>query len=285
MKNTKKKMPIIFLCLTAVFLWLYWGNRSIEVSLINVEDALIPESFHDFTIVQISDLHNSEFGKNQRRLLQKIRAANPDIIVITGDLIDSDHTDIKTAMTLVKNAVSIAPVYFITGNHEAWTPAYADLKKQLQQAGISILDDDMVSLRRNHAVIQLVGLADPDFTLRHDYFDETSAMIDQKLQGIIGQNSDYKILLSHRPELIDIYAKNAINLVLSGHAHGGQFRIPFIGGIIAPDQGLFPKYTEGRYLIGQTQMVVSRGLGNSIIPLRINNRPELVIVRLKHSEQ
>ncbi len=116
-------------------------------------------------------------------------------------------------------------------------------------------------------------------------FGEKEAMINKKLQDIVIDNSYYSILLSHRPEPIEVYANNSINLVLSGHAHGGQFRIPFVGGIVAPDQGFLPKYTAGKYVVGRTQMVVSRGLGNSIIPIRINNRPELVVIELNHLDK
>lgn len=155
----------------------------------------------------------------------------------------------------------------------------------MEQKGVSVLEDESVFLTQGENTIQLIGLADPDFTLPNDLFGEREAMINKKLQDIVIDNSYYSILLSHRPELIEIYSNNSINLVLSGHAHGGQFRIPLIGEIIAPDQGFFPKYTAGRYAVCQTQMVVSRGLGNSIIPIRINNRPELVVIELNHLDK
>lgn len=128
--------------------------------------------------------------------------------------------------------------------------------------------------------ITLIGLSDPSFTLKGDMFGEVPAMVDTKLRGLIGDKDNYTILLSHRPELFEAYVNCGVDLVLSGHAHGGQFRLPFIGGLVAPNQGLFPKYDAGLYTKGDTNMIVCRGLGNSIIPIRFNNRPEIVLLEL-----
>ena len=152
-------------------------------------------------------MHNAEFGEENAHLLNILSESKPDIIAITGDLVDAQHTDIDTALSFVEKADRIAPVYYVTGNHEASLPQYDELKTGLEAAGV--------------------------------------------------------------------------DLVLSGHAHGGQFRLPLIGGLVAPNQGFFPKYDAGLYTDGGTNMVVSRGLGNSIIPLRFNNRPEIVLVELK----
>lgn len=287
MNGRIKKMIKVFLIvgfLVAVITWICVGNYTIKVTHLTIENKLIPKSFEQFVIVQVSDLHNTEFGSNQQVLVQHVKNTNPDIIAITGDLIDSNHPDIKKAMDFVKAIAKIAPVYFVTGNHEAWTEEYGKLKTELQQVGVVILDNEAVILEQNDESIQLMGVSDPDFVLKNDWFDEKKAMVNKQIQGILEPNHNYKILLSHRPELVDVYAENSINLVLCGHAHGGQVRIPFLGGLVAPDQGFFPKYTEGVHNIGETQMVVSRGLGNSIIPIRINNQPELVVITLKHVE-
>ena len=283
----KRKKWMICLIIIMIFsaLWIYWGNRSIQVTNIRVTDEFIPEQFNGFTIVHVSDLHNAQFGENQHILLEKISDANPDIIVITGDLIDSNHTNVEVAMEFVEGASELAPIYYVTGNHEAWSNDYPILREQLEQNDVSVLEDETVFLAQGENTIQLIGLADPDFTLPNDLFGEKEAIINKKLQDIVIDNSYYSILLSHRPEPIEVYANNSINLVLSGHAHGGQFRIPFVGGIVAPDQGFLPKYTAGKYVVGRTQMVVSRGLGNSIIPIRINNRPELVVIELNHLDK
>lgn len=129
-------------------------------------------------------------------------------------------------------------------------------------------------------LVWVIGLSDPSFTLKGDMFGEVPAMVDTKLRGLIGDKDNYTILLSHRPELFEAYVNCGVDLVLSGHAHGGQFRLPFIGGLVAPNQGLFPKYDAGLYTKGDTNMIVCRGLGNSIIPIRFNNRPEIVLLEL-----
>lgn len=286
MSCKRKKWFICFGVIICVcMLWLYWGNHFIEVTNLRISDELIPKQFDGFVIVHVSDLHNAQFGENQQVLIDKISEVKPDIIVITGDLIDSNNTNIDIALDFVEGVSQMAPIYYVTGNHEAWSKDYSILQDRLEQMDVSILDDESVLLTQEEAIIQLVGLADPDFALPNDLFGEKSAMIGKKLQDIAGDDSYYTILLSHRPALIEVYSNNSINLVLSGHAHGGQFRFPFVGGIIAPDQGIFPKYTAGKYVIGQTQMIVSRGLGNSIIPIRINNRPELVVIELNHLDK
>jgi predicted MPP superfamily phosphohydrolase len=279
MKNKKVMSIILSASIIAFSVWVYWGNTSIQTTQIKISSKKIPSYFDGFTIVQISDLHNAEFGDNQSRLLNAVKNASPDIIAITGDLIDSRRTDVAKAMEFIDGAVKIAPVYYVTGNHESRTEEYAKLKEQMTKAGVVILEDEGTTIKCGKASIHLLGLNDPDFTETDDAY-ESAAMINAKLKDMLSENNEYTILLSHRPELFDVYAANNIDLVLSGHAHGGQFRLPFIGGLVAPNQGLFPKYSEGMYEKDQTKMVVSRGLGNSIIPVRINNRPELVVITL-----
>jgi len=274
-KNKKKKLILLMAFLLALFVWLYWGNTSIQTTHFDISSEKIPAEFDGFTILQVSDLHNAEFGSHQHRLLTAVTNASPDIIVVTGDAIDSTHTDIAKAMDFINGAVATAPVYYVTGNHEARSDQYAELKKQMTEAGVCILEDQKIAIKRGRAAIQLLGLHDPDFNTY-----ESPSTIHAQLKDICGESNEYTILLSHRPELFDAYVDSNIHLVLSGHAHGGQIRLPFIGGLVAPNQGFFPKYSEGMHEKNQTKMIVSRGLGNSIIPLRINNRPELVIVTL-----
>ena len=277
-----KKQKVILVIVSFILLfsvWLYWGNVSIQTTHFFINSAKIPAEFDGFTIVHVSDLHNAEFGGHQDKLLNAVKDASPDMIAVTGDLIDSNHTDVAKAMEFINGAVEIAPVYYVTGNHEARSDHYSDLKKQMVRTNVEILEDENVIIERAGGTIQLLGLNDPDFITISDSL-ENMATIDSKLKDITGESSEYKILLSHRPELFEIYVNNNIDLALSGHAHGGQVRLPFVGGLAAPNQGFFPKYFEGIYEKKQTKMVVSRGLGNSIIPVRINNRPELVIVTL-----
>lgn len=263
-----------------LLIWTVWSNKALMVSTISISSSHIPAAFSGFRIAQVSDLHNSEFGKNNTELLKLLSESRPDIIAITGDLIDANHTDVGIALGFAQESVRIAPTYYVTGNHEAASPQYDTLKAGLEEAGVIVLEDEAISLERGGETIALLGLADPDFMVKGDMFGEVPAMVSTKLKNLIGDESGYTILLSHRPELFETYVDGGIDLVFSGHVHGGQFRLPFIGGLVAPNQGLFPKYDAGLYTDGGTSMVVSRGIGNSIIPFRFNNRPEIVLVEL-----
>ena len=257
-----------------------WGNSALMVSMVNISSDRIPSAFSNFRIAQVSDLHNAEFGESNTELIELLSEHEPDIIVITGDLIDAGHTDIEIAFDFIKQAVQIAPVYFVTGNHEANFSHYDQFKTGLEASGVTVLEDEAIQLVHNNEMITLIGLSDSDFTIKGDMFNEAPAMVNTKLNSLIDDENSYTILLSHRPELFETYVCCGVDLVLCGHAHGGQFRLPFIGGLVAPNQGLFPKYDSGLYTDGKTNMVVSRGLGNSIIPFRFNNRPEVVLVEL-----
>lgn len=268
----------VFFIVVAIFC--FWQNNSIVISNYTHRSRKIPSAFHGYKVLHISDLHNKMFGKNQDYLIKKIKASSPDIIVITGDLIDRRRFDLDTAVCFINKAVDIAPIYYVSGNHEAWSGKYDQIKQSLKDAGVLILDDTSLELLKGENSIQLLGLSDPDF-LTSNYLDGTNT---KKLELQLKQWSNdinYKILLSHRPELFSLYIENNIDLIFSGHAHGGQIRLPFLGGLIAPDQGFFPKYTSGPYKNGNTTMFVSRGLGNSIFPFRVFNRPEIVVVTLK----
>lgn len=279
-----KRKYIILLCigLIGIFLaiWTIWSNKALMVSEISISSDHLPSSFSGYRIAHISDLHNTQFGEENATLLQMLSECQPDIIVITGDLIDAQHTDVEVAICFAQKAVQIAPTYYVTGNHEASSSQYDTLKTELKDTGVTLLEDEIVYLEQDGEVIALLGIDDPNFTIKGDLFDEVPAMVNTKLKSMLEYDTVYSVLLSHRPELFETYVACGVDLVLSGHAHGGQFRLPFIGGLIAPDQGLFPKYDSGPYTDGITNMVVSRGLGNSIIPFRFNNRPEVVLVEL-----
>lgn len=165
-------------------------------------------------------------------------------------------------------------MYYVTGNHEHRLEA-DDIKDRLRKLGVIVLSGDSVELKDS---IVVSGIDDPD-SQNADGADST-AVIEEQLKTVKINRTEFNILLSHRPEAIDEYADKGFDLVLTGHAHGGQFRIPFIGGVIAPDQGWFPEYDAGEYKKNDTAMIVSRGIGNSIIPVRINNSPEIVVVSL-----
>ncbi|MGO5022211.1 metallophosphoesterase [Lawsonibacter sp. LCP25S3_G6] len=278
-----KKKTILGLCLASALAagtagWLWWGNRAVMVHTISVTDRNLPHAFEGFRIAQISDLHNEVFGAGNGQLLTLLAETKPDVIVITGDLIDSRHTDVDAALEFARGAVELAPVYYVPGNHESRLPEeFWMLERSLDQMGVHVLRGERAILTRQGAAIALIGVDDPTFQ------DKNSARWPELLEAELERLRDeelYSILLIHRPELLETYAKAGMNLVFSGHAHGGQVRLPFVGGVIAPNQGFFPQYDGGLYTLGDTQMVVSRGLGNSLVPLRVNNRPEIVLAEL-----
>jgi len=282
---TAKKKKFIFLAiaaavLVALVIWIAWGNTAMELNTYTISSLKLPESFDGYRIAHVSDLHNAEMGKDNETLLSMLRDADPDMIAITGDLIDSRNTDIEVALQFVREAVKIAPCYYVTGNHEARVNEYGELKAEMEAAGVTVLEDVRNEISMEGETITLIGVNDPSY--QTDYlFGDAESVIDAKLEELHTENAGFTILLSHRPELFDTYADHDIDLVLSGHAHGGQFRLPFIGGLVAPNQGLFPEYDAGIFTDGNTNMIVSRGVGNSILPFRINNRPEVILVELQ----
>lgn len=260
----------------ALLIWLLWANSSPAATQVTVASGALPEAFEGFKIAHVSDLHNAVFGRKNEKLLSLIRAAKPDIIAITGDLIDSRHTDIDSALAFVEAAAEIAPVYYVTGNHESRLD-FDEIEPRLIAAGARVLRNEAEDIGRGGERIRLAGIDDPSFIRTGGTAEERAAA---ELEQLGDGGGTFTVLLAHRPELVEVYAEYGAGLVLSGHAHGGQVRLPLLGGLYAPGQGLLPEYDSGLYSLGETQMVVSRGLGNSVAPLRVNNRPELVVVTL-----
>lgn len=290
--NRKKyiKSAIVLLIVIALLLFCSYQNRHLETTYYTYKAEHLDAEFDGYRIVQISDLHNAKFGKNNQKLVDRIRECEPDMIVLTGDLVDSNHTNVDRAVQFVDEIVKICPVYYVTGNHEYWLEAseYDELMSGLTGAGAVILDDQVVEISRGDAKFRLVGLDDrslSDGTLEALFSDESIGhdQAGQKEETADNENSEKKeftVVLAHEPQYLARYASAGVDLVLSGHAHGGQFRLPFVGGIVAPDQGFLPEYTAGEYYMDGTEMIVSRGLGNSVIPVRLFNYPEIVCVEL-----
>ena len=283
MTAKKKKIilfPVLMVVLAVFAVWIVWGNTALELNTYTVSSSKLPQSFDGYRIAHVSDLHNAEMGKDNEKLLTILRDAYPDMIAITGDLIDSRSTNVEIALNFIREAVKIAPCYYVTGNHEARVNEYGELKAGMEAAGVTVLEDVRTEISMEGETITLIGVNDPSY--QTDYlFGDSETVMNTKLEELHTENDGYTILLSHRPELFDTYADHGMDLVLSGHAHGGQFRLPFIGGLVAPNQGLFPEYDAGIYTEGDTNMLVSRGVGNSILPFRINNRPEVILIELQ----
>lgn len=281
-KKIKIILAVCAVVLLPLLIWTIWSDTALQLTEYTVQSPELPEAFDGFRIAQVSDLHNEEFGPDNDKLLAMLRIAQPDIIAITGDLVDSRKTNVAVSLAFVEKALEIAPCYYVTGNHESGiAEEYDRLKAALLGLGVVILENDSVILERDGETIRLLGIQDPEFEADHwrvfleDVMDKNLAALSQK-EGFL-------LLLSHRPEYMDMYVQYGFHLVLTGHAHGGQFRLPWIGGLYAPGQGIFPQYEAGLFQEGDTQMIVSRGIGSSVFPLRFNNRPEVVLITLTSS--
>lgn len=279
-KTMKKKIAVIcavllFIALTAVFL--YCQNNLIETTYFSFSSQKLPESFDGFRIVQVSDLHNKSFGKENAVLLKKIENEKPDVIFITGDIVDSRHTDFAVSLRFASECVRVSPTYYVSGNHEHRFDNAEEMFEALKNIGVTVLENEKAEIKRGENKITLYGLsAKQEDGFLGDYSSQIKALCNEK------DDNGFSVLLAHYPQYLSNYAQAGFDLVFSGHAHGGQFRIPFTNqGLFAPDQGFFPQYTGGEYIENDTVMILSRGLGNSLIPLRLFDRPQLICVTLK----
>ena len=267
---------VILIVLIAVFL--YFQNNTIDITRYRLQSKEIKEKMK---IVQLSDLHSKPF----RKALNKTREQHPDIIVITGDYINDHGKNYEKMLAFGKELLTIAPVYYITGNHERRLPYFADLMEDLENIGFCVLLDEIKSVAINGTTINLLGL-DENQASFEDYRARRKGTFAYKdmssLFGKFSALSGYKIVLSHFPENFEMikemgYNQYDFDLQLSGHAHGGQFILPFIGPVYSPGQGLFPKYARGSH--GERPMlIVSRGLGNAEFPFRLFNHPEINVI-------
>ena len=265
---------MIVLCLSAALLaalaiWIAWGNTALEINTYQIENKDIPESFEGFRIAQISDFHDAEIGKDNERLVRLLKESKPDIIIITGDFIDSRRTDVEHSLDFAREAVKIAPCYYVTGNHEGRIKEYKALRDGLIELGVRVLENEAVEIERGGESITLIGVHDQSMGLDGTLVVDAGSIEDR-----------FTLLIAHRPATVDVAEEGGIDLLLCGHVHGGQFRIPFVGGVFGPGQGFFPEYDAGFFREGDTVMIISRGIGNSAFPFRVNNRPEIVVAEL-----
>ena len=219
----------------------------------------------ELTIVQVSDLHNQFFGINQHKILKQIEKADPDIIVITGDIVDKTHTNFAIAEDFIEGAVSIAPVYYVTGNHEIWIGGSKmdQFYQKMKDLGVIFLNDTYVDM--GSYILAGIDDASLESFVAYPPFDDSKPVI----------------MLAHEPQYYQLYKNLGADLTFTGHYHGGQIIIPGKGGFVSPEYEFFPKYYEGMHDIDGMNLVISRGLGNSILPVRINNYPELVVVKVR----
>jgi predicted MPP superfamily phosphohydrolase len=269
-KKGRIRLLVFSLSILMISCFLFWQNQDVTLTRCEVISDKLPAGFDGMVILQVSDLHNAYFGEDQSRLIELSKEASPDLIFLTGDLIDYNHPDVEAVMQYVLEAVKLAPVFFVEGNHELGSNMSPELIGRMTEAGVTVLQDQSIILESKGDLLALSGIS-PNASL-----SQTSRQTIQTAERI----GYYEILLAHRPELFEEYEKYGADLIFSGHAHGGQIRIPYVCGIYAPGQGFFPEYSGGVYKKGEASMILSRGLGNSIFPFRVFNRPELVAVTL-----
>lgn len=242
-------IAILFIIITII------QNNTIKVKKYNILES-------DIRIVQLSDLHTKSFGENNNRLIKRVRKLNPDVIVITGDLVDGKSLDYSYIKNTISQLEEIAPLLYIIGNNEMWSNQVKKIIETVELSGGTFL---------NNKYINIKGV---NFFGHNPYYGHT---IDRSIKNMLKQKNEI-VFLTHQPEKVEDFLDYKFDLVLSGHTHGGQIRIPFIGALIAPDQGKFPKYDKGLYELENCTLIVSSGLGNSVIPIRIFNTPEIVLI-------
>ena len=276
---------ILILVLAALSLYFYSETHTLSVSFYDIDGDDLPEEFDGFRIIHVSDLHNTRNRAIIRQMDDLLAAQKCDMIAFTGDLVDSRQTDWKQAKVLSDVLKKAAPVYFVTGNHEERLLAKeSDAQEKLNDMGMIMLTNKVEYIKRNGQRLQLAGVDDPRRSGRSTG-SLPNEFILTELDELPLEKNLFTVLLSHRPEYLDQYAERGYDLVLAGHAHGAQFILPGIGGVYAPNQGLFPKLYKGLHVKGKTRLIISRGLGGKEFPIRINNKPEIAVITLKKNTQ
>ena len=283
----KKIIIIVFLIIFVLMLIeLYIDANWIQTTSFEVFSKKIPSSFDGYKILQLSDLHSKEFGNDNKNLLKEINDANPDIIVLTGDFVTANETDFTVFFELVDKISPKYEVYYITGNHEQALSGSSrkEIFGYLKEKGVRFLSNESVSIQKDDETIDLYGLC-----YESAYYSERRGNIYTKemMNKSLGEANltKFNVLLTHSPTNFEVYKSWGADLTLSGHVHGGMIRVPFIGAIFSPDEGLMPKYSAGRYQLEDSVLVVSRGLGRGSRGFRLFNRPNLVEITLKSTKK
>lgn len=267
----------IFLFILGILSYCIKENKNLQTTGYILKTKKISNHFN---IVHLSDLHNTSYGQDDDILIDKVAFSNPDVILVTGDLIDRRKPNPQIALRMMERLVHIADVYFVIGNHEIAYPDYPQLEQALIDSGVNVIRNQKVLLNKE---IELIGIDDAHIA-SYDNKDTWQDYLRQQLDHLVSENERFTILLSHMPQFFDLYTSYPIDLTLSGHAHGGQIRLQKNQGIYAPDQGFFPKYDSGKHTKNNRTLIISRGVGKSRFPLRINNNPEIVEITLTKEE-
>lgn len=273
----RRRETAVLLVLTALLAagFLLWGNCSLQTTETALVSPALPPAFDGLRIVELADLHGRVFGRGSRRLLAAVRRAEPDLICIDGDLFD-EHTDLAMLPPLLRGLCAIAPVYYVTGNHEWRVPGLRGILAQMRACGVTVLQDDWRVLRRGEDALIVAGTDDPCGPAER----KTPAELIADIRAEAGEAA-FLLLLTHRNDQLPQWSALGVQAVLAGHCHGGVVRLPFVGGLFGTDRRLFPAWDAGLYRQGETALYVSRGLGYTNVHFRLFNRPEVAVIVLR----
>lgn len=273
----RRRKTAVLLVLTALLAagFLLWGNCSLQTTETALVSPALPPAFDGLRIVELADLHGRVFGRGSRRLLAAVRRAEPDLICIDGDLFD-EHTDLAMLPLLLRGLCAIAPVYYVTGNHEWRVPGLRGILAQMRACGVTVLQDDWRVLRRGEDALIVAGTDDPCGPAER----KTPAELIADIRAEAGEAA-FLLLLAHRNDQLPQWSALGVQAVLAGHCHGGVVRLPFVGGLFGTDRRLFPAWDAGLYRQGETALYVSRGLGYTNVHFRLFNRPEVAVIVLR----
>lgn len=273
----RRRKTAVLLVLTALLAagFLLWGNCSLQTTETALVSPALPPTFDGLRIVELADLHGRVFGRGSRRLLAAVRRAEPDLICIDGDLFD-EHTDLAMLPPLLRGLCAIAPVYYVTGNHEWRVPGLRGILAQMRACGVTVLQDDWRVLRRGEDALIVAGTDDPCGPAER----KTPAELIADIRAEAGEAA-FLLLLAHRNDQLPQWSALGVQAVLAGHCHGGVVRLPFVGGLFGTDRRLFPAWDAGLYRQGETALYVSRGLGYTNVHFRLFNRPEVAVIVLR----
>ena len=273
----RRRKTAVLLVLTALLAagFLLWGNCSLQTTETALVSPALPPAFDGLRIVELADLHGRVFGRGSRRLLAAVRRAEPDLICIDGDLFD-EHTDLAMLPPLLRGLCAIAPVSYVTGNHEWRVPGLRGILAQMRACGVTVLQDDWRVLRRGEDALVLAGTDDPCGPAER----KTPAELIADIRAEAGEAA-FLLLLTHRNDQLPQWSALGVQAVLAGHCHGGVVRLPFVGGLFGTDRRLFPAWDAGLYRQGETALYVSRGLGYTNVHFRLFNRPEVAVIVLR----
>ena len=265
---------LFFLCTVIVLGVIFWNNFVIQTQELSIRLKKLPPSFDGLRIALLTDLHGREFDAENQYLLTEVKRQTPDLIFISGDLFD-EETDLSFLQPLIGGLCAIAPTFYVTGNHEWQLDHLKSILSDIESYGATVLRNEYTVLRRGEEKLIIAGVDDPC----GPYDQKTPEQLVSEIRRNEGENACI-LMLAHRNDTLPMWSDLGVDLVLTGHCHGGVVRLPFVGGVFGTNRELFPNYDAGLYSQSDTQLFVSRGLGYTNVRLRLFNRPHLPILIL-----